>query len=155
MCSYMPDGKSIEAYTEYGPAARTSLRRQLRRRPFSSPERRNSCIEEVDKCGCCVHRGFTFVRRAYNCTRTIRDGTAPFSMVRPTHNPALFPFPLFVPLPLPPHSLSITGSYGNVSREVLAETATTANDPYKQFAISFFDNKFNSLIPLKIAYWLR
>ena len=51
--------------------------------------------------------------------------------------------------------LSLSGSYGTVVREVLAESVMTANDPFKQFAISFFDNKFNSLVPLKIAYFLR
>eukprot|EP00752_Nemacystus_decipiens_P004023 g3684.t2 len=45
--------------------------------------------------------------------------------------------------------------YGAVSRDVLAESAITATDGRRQFAISFFDNKFNSLIPLKIAYFLR
>ena len=59
---------------------------------------------------------------------------------------------IFLYLPLP---LRLSGSYEAVSREVLAESALTANDPFKQFAISFFDNKFNSLIPLKIAYFLR
>ena len=49
----------------------------------------------------------------------------------------------------------LSGSYGTLSREVLAESVLTANDPFKQFAISFFDNKFKSLIPLKIAYFLR
>ncbi|CAM9420198.1 unnamed protein product [Ectocarpus fasciculatus] len=45
--------------------------------------------------------------------------------------------------------------YNEVVHDVLNETATTAESPYKQFAISFFDNKFNSLVPLKIAYFLR
>ncbi len=65
-----------------------------------------------------------------------------------------FPYLHLSPYPSTLH-LSLTGSYETVSREVLAETAITANDPYKQFALSFFDNKFNSLIPLKIAYFLR
>ncbi|CAM9281589.1 unnamed protein product [Hapterophycus canaliculatus] len=46
-------------------------------------------------------------------------------------------------------------SYRRGARAVLEETAITASSPYRQFALSFFDNKFNSLIPLKIAYFLR
>ena len=42
-----------------------------------------------------------------------------------------------------------------VAREVLEASKIAADDPAKQFAISFFDNKFNSLVPLKIAYFLR
>lgn len=38
---------------------------------------------------------------------------------------------------------------------MLAESALTAADWRKQFAIAFFDNKFTSLIPLKIAFFLR
>eukprot|EP00752_Nemacystus_decipiens_P008074 g7217.t1 len=45
-------------------------------------------------------------------------------------------------------------SYKAASRDVLEETRLTATDPVKQWAISFFDNKFSSLIPLKIAYFL-
>ncbi|CAM9870915.1 unnamed protein product [Ectocarpus fasciculatus] len=45
--------------------------------------------------------------------------------------------------------------YYQVVRDVLDESAMTADSPYKQFAVSFFDNKFNSLIPLKIAYFSR
>lgn len=37
---------------------------------------------------------------------------------------------------------------------MLEESRLAATDPVKQFAISFFDNKFASLIPLKIAYFL-
>lgn len=51
-------------------------------------------------------------------------------------------------------SLNTACSYKNASREVLEETRLTATDPVKQFAISFFDNKFTSLIPLKIAYFI-
>ena len=44
--------------------------------------------------------------------------------------------------------------HGEVAREVLEDSKLAADDPAKQFAISFFDNKFNSLIPLKVAYFL-
>ncbi|CAN0096425.1 unnamed protein product [Ectocarpus sp. 4 AP-2014] len=44
--------------------------------------------------------------------------------------------------------------YDQVVRDVLDESIMTADAPYKQFAGSFFDNKFTSLIPLKIAYFL-
>lgn len=37
---------------------------------------------------------------------------------------------------------------------MLEETRLSATDPVKQFAISFFDNKFTSLVPLKVAYFL-
>ncbi|CAM9706452.1 unnamed protein product, partial [Scytosiphon promiscuus] len=46
-------------------------------------------------------------------------------------------------------------SYRSGARAVLEQSALTADSPYRQFALSFFDNKFNSLIPLKIAYFLR
>eukprot|EP00903_Cladosiphon_okamuranus_P005324 g5322.t1 len=42
-----------------------------------------------------------------------------------------------------------------VAREVLEASKIAADDPVKQFAISFFDNKFNSLVPLKITYFLE
>eukprot|EP00903_Cladosiphon_okamuranus_P012376 g11599.t1 len=42
-----------------------------------------------------------------------------------------------------------------VAREVLEASKIAADDLQKQFAISFFDNKFNSLVPLKITYFLR
>lgn len=38
---------------------------------------------------------------------------------------------------------------------MLEETRLTANDTYKQDTVQFFDNKFTSLIPLKIAFFLR
>ncbi|CAM9509280.1 unnamed protein product, partial [Scytosiphon promiscuus] len=44
--------------------------------------------------------------------------------------------------------------YEAQARDVLEETKATATDEEKQFAISFFDNKFASLIPLKIIYVL-
>lgn len=45
--------------------------------------------------------------------------------------------------------------HNEVAREVLEASKVVADDPVKQFAISFFDNKFNSLVPLKITYFLR
>lgn len=42
-----------------------------------------------------------------------------------------------------------------VAREVLEASKVAAEDPVKQFAIDFFDNKFNSLVPLKITYFLE
>eukprot|EP00752_Nemacystus_decipiens_P012197 g10813.t1 len=45
--------------------------------------------------------------------------------------------------------------YDEVAREVLEASKVAADDPTKQFAISFFDNKFNSLVPLKVTYFLR
>lgn len=41
-----------------------------------------------------------------------------------------------------------------VAKEVLEASKTAADDAQKQFAISFFDNKFNSLVPLKVTYFL-
>ncbi|CAN0217950.1 unnamed protein product, partial [Scytosiphon promiscuus] len=46
-------------------------------------------------------------------------------------------------------------SYRRGVRAVLEQSTLTADSPYRQFALSFFDNKFNSLVPLKIAYFLR
>lgn len=42
-----------------------------------------------------------------------------------------------------------------VAREVLEASKVAADDPVKQFAMTFFDNKFNSLVPLKVTYFLR
>ncbi|CAM9609976.1 unnamed protein product, partial [Hapterophycus canaliculatus] len=42
---------------------------------------------------------------------------------------------------------SYKNSYEAEARDVLEETKVTADDTEKQFAISFFDNKFASLIP--------
>eukprot|EP00903_Cladosiphon_okamuranus_P012371 g11596.t1 len=42
-----------------------------------------------------------------------------------------------------------------VASEVLEASKIAVDDPQKQFAISFFDNKFNSLVPLKVTYFLR
>lgn len=44
--------------------------------------------------------------------------------------------------------------YEEVAREALNESAITAIDPFKQVAISFFDNKAASLVPLKALYFL-
>lgn len=44
--------------------------------------------------------------------------------------------------------------YSEVAAEVLAESTITANDTYKQEAISFYDNKFGSLVPLKALYFV-
>eukprot|EP00903_Cladosiphon_okamuranus_P008504 g8169.t1 len=44
--------------------------------------------------------------------------------------------------------------YKSASRDVLEESRLSATDPLRQFAISFFDNKVLSLIPLKAAYFL-
>lgn len=38
---------------------------------------------------------------------------------------------------------------------VLEEARLMATDEFKQASIQFYDNKFSSLIPLKIAYFLR
>jgi len=45
--------------------------------------------------------------------------------------------------------------YGEVAREVLEASKLTATDPIKQFAVSFFDIKTTSLIPLKIVYFFQ
>lgn len=57
-------------------------------------------------------------------------------------------FSAFVPSP------NAACSYKSAARDVLEESRLTATDPVKQFAISFFDNKFIALIPLKVAYFL-
>lgn len=44
--------------------------------------------------------------------------------------------------------------YDEVAREVLETSKLAADDPAKQFAMTFFDNKFNSLVPLKVLYFL-
>ncbi len=44
--------------------------------------------------------------------------------------------------------------YDEVAREVLETSKLSADDPAKQFAMTFFDNKFNSLVPLKALYFL-
>ncbi|CAB1104024.1 CPO-like [Ectocarpus sp. CCAP 1310/34] len=43
--------------------------------------------------------------------------------------------------------------YDEAAREVLEASTVAAYDPAKLFAISLFDNKFNSLPPLKIVYF--
>ncbi|CAM9338597.1 unnamed protein product [Ectocarpus sp. 8 AP-2014] len=45
--------------------------------------------------------------------------------------------------------------YKDVVHDVLDESAMTADSLYKQVAISFFDDKVNSLIPLSVDYFLR
>eukprot|EP00752_Nemacystus_decipiens_P014976 g13334.t1 len=42
-----------------------------------------------------------------------------------------------------------------IAREVLEESKLTADDPAKQFAISFFDNKATSLLPLMTDYFAQ
>ncbi|CAN0194683.1 unnamed protein product [Scytosiphon promiscuus] len=51
-------------------------------------------------------------------------------------------------------SYSRSRNYEDEARDVLEQTRITATDPEKQFAISFFDNKFASLIPLKVVFVL-
>lgn len=43
--------------------------------------------------------------------------------------------------------------YEEVAQEALDESAITADDPFKQAAISFFDNKGTSLVPLKGVFF--
>lgn len=45
--------------------------------------------------------------------------------------------------------------YDEVAREVLEASKLAVEDPTKQFAISFFDGKSSSLIPLKVTYFLE
>lgn len=45
-------------------------------------------------------------------------------------------------------------SYDEVAYEALNESTITADDPFKQAAISFFDNKLASLLPLKSLYFV-
>eukprot|EP00752_Nemacystus_decipiens_P007406 g6624.t1 len=45
--------------------------------------------------------------------------------------------------------------HDEIAREVLEASKMAADDPVKQFAINFFDDKFNSLVPLKITYFLE
>lgn len=45
--------------------------------------------------------------------------------------------------------------YRRAVKEVLEETRLAATDPFKLAAISFFDNKFAALVPLKIAHFLQ
>lgn len=51
-------------------------------------------------------------------------------------------------------SACVNRRYSEVAAEVLAESTITASDTYKQAAISFFDNKFGSLVPLKATYFV-
>ena len=51
--------------------------------------------------------------------------------------------------------LCVTYSYLKGAREVLEETKITAGDQSKQQAITFYDNKFGSLVPLKAAYFIQ
>lgn len=53
------------------------------------------------------------------------------------------------------HDFITAYSYDNASLEVLEESRLMATDEFKQASIDFFDNKFSSLVPLKIAYFLR
>lgn len=46
-------------------------------------------------------------------------------------------------------------SYDMAAEDVLYESRLMAEDEFKQAAITFFDNKFSSLIPLKISYFVR
>lgn len=46
-------------------------------------------------------------------------------------------------------------SFYESALEVLEESRMMATDELKQAQIQFFDNKFTSLIPLKIAFFLR
>ena len=67
---------------------------------------------------------------------------------------------LFLPLTSTPLCVRLAGrsygfSYQEVAEEVLAETNLTATDRFKQNAVKFFDNKFNSLVPLKAAYFVQ
>ena len=41
------------------------------------------------------------------------------------------------------------------AEEVIEETRITAEDESRQQAISFFDNKFGSLVPLKAAFFIQ
>ncbi|CAM9184717.1 unnamed protein product, partial [Laminaria digitata] len=45
--------------------------------------------------------------------------------------------------------------YEEVAQEALDESTITADDPFKQAAISFFDNKIGSLLPLKTLYFIE
>jgi len=44
--------------------------------------------------------------------------------------------------------------YNEVAREAVEASKVAADDPAKQFAISFFDNKLTSLLPLKVTYFV-
>lgn len=46
-------------------------------------------------------------------------------------------------------------TYDAVVNDVIEESRLMANDDYKKASINFFDNKFNSLVPLKIIYFMR
>lgn len=46
-------------------------------------------------------------------------------------------------------------SYDEVAQEVLAESVITGGDDFKQAAITFFDNKFGSLVPLKAQFFVQ
>lgn len=52
-------------------------------------------------------------------------------------------------------NLTAVNRYRRAAMQVVSETRLTASDEAKQEKINFFDNKFTSLIPLKIAYFLR
>lgn len=80
----------------------------------------------------------------------------------PQHEDLLLPVPVCLRLlcvfSAPPRLriifTTLSCSYKEEARDVLEETKITATDPEKQFAISFFDNKFASLIPLKVVFVL-
>ena len=46
-------------------------------------------------------------------------------------------------------------SYLHGANDVIEETKFTAEDEYRQQAISFFDNKFGSIVPLKALYFVE
>lgn len=45
--------------------------------------------------------------------------------------------------------------YDGLVFDIIEESRQMATDEYKQAAIRFFDNKFLSLVPLKILYFMR
>ena len=45
-------------------------------------------------------------------------------------------------------------SYDEVAQDVLDESTITADDPLRQEAVEFFDNKFGSLVPLKVLFFV-
>ena len=49
----------------------------------------------------------------------------------------------------------VTCRYLQGAKEVIEETKITAGDELRQQAISFYDNKFGSLVPLKAAYFIQ
>lgn len=86
----------------------------------------------------------------------------PFHLEKPSHGslrlgrgiPPNSPPPqskhCWILLPNAPH-----GSYEEEVGKVLEEARLMATDDYKQVAIPFFDNKWTSLVPLKVTYFQR